>query len=497
MEGFLLEMKNIKKRFYGIEALGGVDFNVRKGEVHVLLGENGAGKSTLMKILSGAYNSDEGNIYWEGNLVSIRDPLNSLKLGIGMVYQELSLIKNLSVFENIWLGQLPKRKYLPLVDWNAARRKVEDIFRKLELSIDVRMPVSKYDLGIQQLVEITRAISRDAKLVILDEPTSALTDTEVKKLFDTIKTLKKQGVSFIYITHRLNEVFQVGDRVTVLRDGYTVGTVGDIDSVKEEDLVTMMVGRTIKEQYPKVCNISTNEILRVKDLNDGRNFCDVSFTLHQGEVLGIAGLVGAGRTELAKAIFGLGKVKSGEIWVEGNGFVPKNPQNAIRRSLGLLTKDRKDGLLLHMPIFTNITVSSLTGFSLLGFRRKKKEFMAAVDFIEMLKIDTVDTKKKVMHLSGGNQQKVAIAKWCCNKCKIFIMDDPTRGIDVGAKVEVYKLINKITAEGAGVILISSDMPELLGISDNILVMKKGRIVGNFSAEECNQELIVQKAAGGE
>ncbi len=497
MEEVLLEMINIKKRFYGVEALGGVDFKVNKGEVHVLLGENGAGKSTLMKVLSGAYNYDDGKIIWEGNQVNIKEPYNSLRLGIGMVYQELSLIKALSVFENIWLGRLPKKKYLPFLDWKSAIKKAEETFSKLEIFIDVRRPVSEYDLGIQQLVEIVRAISRDVKLVILDEPTSALTESEVKKLFKTIKSLKEQGVSFIYITHRLKEVFEIGDRVTVLRDGFSVGTIEDIQSAKEGDLVTMMVGRNIAEQYPKICNATKEEIFKVKELSDGKNFFSISFSVHKGEVLGIAGLVGAGRTELAKAIFGLGRIITGEMYANGDLLTYKEPKDAIRKKIGLITKDRKDSLLLHMPIFTNITLAALKGFSIMGFRRKTKELATAVKFIDMLKIDTADTRKKVMHLSGGNQQKIAVAKWCCSKCEIFIMDDPTRGVDVGAKVEVYKLINQLTADGAGVILISSDMPELLGISDNILVMKKGRIVASFDAKKCTQENIVQKAAGGD
>lgn len=493
----LLEMKKIKKRFAGTQALAEVDFEVRKGEVHVLLGENGAGKSTLMKILAGSLLPDEGQICWEGKQVTIKDSFTAISLGINMVYQELTLAKNLSVFENIYLGCLPKKKKLPLIDWKQASNNARVILESLGVDINIKIPLSKYDLGIQQLVEIARAISRNAKLIILDEPTSALSDDEVKNLFETIGILKKQGVSFIYITHKLNEVFAIGDRVTVLMDGHTVGTVESIHEVNEDKLIKMMVGRTIEEQYPKECNCLFDEtIFKVHELSDEKNFMDITFELYKGEVLGIAGLEGSGRTELAEALFGLRNIKNGEIMLGEEILTPKSPKMCIKRRIGFLTKDRKSSLLLHMPIYRNITVASLKIFSVLGFRRKEKEITAAVEYSKKLKIDTPNVKVNVASLSGGNQQKVAIAKWLCSKANIFIMDEPTRGIDVGAKVEVYKLINQITQKGAGVILISSEMPELLGISDRIMVMKKGRIVANLPINDCNQEVIMQKAAGG-
>ncbi|MGE5604371.1 MAG: sugar ABC transporter ATP-binding protein [Bacteroidota bacterium] len=497
MADILLEMKNIKKRFTGTQALAGVDFDVKKGEVHVLLGENGAGKSTLMKILAGSYAPDEGQIYWEGKQVSIKDSSISLALGIGMVYQELTLVKNLSVFENIYLGRLPQKKKLPLIDWKQAFDNAGEILKSLGVEIDIRKPLLQYDLGIQQLVEIARAISKNAKLIILDEPTSALSDNEVENLFKAIGRLKKQGVSFIYITHKLNEVFAIGDRVTVLRDGYTVGSFESLSATNENELIKMMVGRTIEEQYPKEHHCSGEPLFKVEGLSDGKNFTDISFTLHKGEVLGIAGLVGSGRTELAEALFGLRSINNGKVFLNNEQFSSRNPKTSIINRIGYLTKDRKSGLLLHMPVYRNITVSCLKGFSSWGFRRKEKELNTAKEFIEKLKIDTPDIKVNVSNLSGGNQQKVVIAKWLCCKSNIFIMDEPTRGIDVGAKVEVYKLINQITSEGAGVILISSEMPELLGISDRILVMKKGRVVADLNIKDCNQEIIMQKAAGGE
>ena len=494
---YLLEMKNIQKSFYGTEVLGGVNFGVKKGEVHVLLGENGAGKSTLMKILSGAYTADGGQIILNGQPVTIKEPSHSLKLGIGMVYQELSVVPNMNVVENIWLGAMPHNK-LSFINWRDAKRRTQQIFDDLNIAVDINKKVSGFDLGIQQLIEICRVTSQNAGLIILDEPTSSLTDVEVKKLFETIRMLKTKGVSFVYITHKLDEVFEIGDRVTVLRDGKTIGkTLDDFSVISQDDLVTMMVGRSLDEQYPKVASVKEELILQVENFSDGKSFFDVSFEVHRGEVLGVAGLVGSGRSELAKALFGLKKIKSGKIVYKGEEYVPKDAVSAIRKSIGLLTKDRKEGLLLHMSLAENISVVKKEGFSKYGFRLKPEEKKEAERFIGLLKIDSDSTSKKVRDLSGGNQQKVAIAKWYGNNTALYIMDDPTRGVDVGAKVEVYKLINQITAMGASVIMISSDMPELLGISDNIMVMKRGRIAALLNAKECTQEIILQKAAGSE
>ena len=496
MQSPILMMTGIKKRFKATQALDGVNFEVLPNEVHVLLGENGAGKSTLMKVLSGVYQSDEGEVFWKGEKVDIKDPKLSLGLGIGMVYQELSVVREMSVFENVKLGALPK-KASGFVDWKTAIRDVQEWFDELELDIDVRKPLKFYDLGVQQLVEISRAVSRNNSLIILDEPTSALTESEVNILFNTIRKLKAQGVSFIYITHRLDEVFQIGDRVTILRDGKTIKANIPIDELTEEKMVYMMVGREIKDHFPKVCNKTDDPLLEVNEFGDNRFFNNVSFTLHKGEVLGIAGLVGAGRSELAEALFGLRKYKTGTMALEGKSFVPVNPRNAISHRLGLITKDRRKGLLLHMSVAANVAIATLQGFSKFGFRLEKKEFETASHYVEELKIDTRNTRLPVNNLSGGNQQKVAVAKWYCNQSNIFIMDDPTRGVDVGAKVEMYRMINNITESGAGVIMISSEMPELLGMSDTIMVMRRGEVVARFDAKGCTQEAILEKAAGGD
>jgi ABC-type sugar transport system ATPase subunit len=490
-------MKNITKGFYGTIVLQDVNFGVKPGEVHVLLGENGAGKSTLMKILSGVYRPDGGEIYINGVRSEIREPSHSLKLGVGMVYQELSLAPNLSVLENIWLGNLPVKGSF-FVDWKRAKADTEEVFAKLDISVDVTKQVSKYDLGLQQLVEIFRVISQEAKLIILDEPTSSLSEIEVRKLFETINLLRSQGISFVYITHKLDEVFEIGDRVTVLRDGHVIEeTKDDMTALSKDDLIRMMVGRTLEEQYPKEVALTDELMLEVSDLSDGENFYDVSFDIKRGEVLGVAGLVGAGNSELAEAIFGLRKIKKGRIRLNGKDYTPKDPVGAIAQNMGFLTKDRRNGLLQHMPLFINVGVAQKTEMSRFGFRLRRKEKSQARDYIERLKIDTTSENKIVRNLSGGNQQKVAVAKWICNGSTLFVMDDPTRGVDVGAKVEIYKIINELTAKGDAVLMISSDMPELLAIADTIMIMRKGRVSGILPTEECTQEIIFEKAAGSE
>ena len=492
----MLEMKDIEKGFFGTTVLRGINFGVKRGEVHVLLGENGAGKSTLMKILSGVYQADAGEIMLDGNKVSITEPSQSIELGIGMVYQELSIIRDMSIIENVWLGHMPTIG-AGLLDKKKAKKLTQKMFDDLGIDIDINDKASKYDLGVQQIVEIVRVTNQNAKLIILDEPTSSLSDAEVVKLFDIIRRLKAKGVAFVYITHKLSEVFEIGDRITVIRDGSTIGeTIDSPNDVTEEQLVKMMVGRSLDEQYPKEYNMTNEALLTVDELSDGKHFNEVSFSVNKGEVLGVAGLVGSGRSNMAKAIYGLGKITDGCITLAGKQYVPKNPRYAIKQGIGLITKDRKDGLLLHMPVYVNIGVSKIGGFAdRLGFRHKKEEREEAKKYIELLHIATTDEMKKVRDLSGGNQQKVAVAKWRCNDTNVFIMDDPTRGVDVGAKVEIYKLINSITAGGGCVLLISSDMPELLGISDKIMVMRNGRSVAVLNTKECTQEIILEKAAG--
>ena len=492
----ILGMHNIKKQFQGTYALKGVDFSVVEGEVHVLLGENGAGKSTLMKILSGVHQPDYGKICWHGREVNLKRPSDALDLGIGMVYQELMLLGERSVFENIWIGRMPRIGSSPFVDWKEAENYAKRVFKELEIDIDVSKRVSEYDLGIQQLVEIIRATSRDANLVILDEPASALTGSETGKLFSVIRKLKSDGVSFIYITHKMSEVFDIGDRVTVLRDGNSFKTINTVEEICEDDLVEMMVGRRLDEQYPKQNNITDEIIFSVDGLSDYKHFHEISFELRKGEVLGIAGLAGSGQTELLKAMFGLGKIRRGRVRLGGVMLGCKSPASMINKKFGLVTKDRREGLFANMSVLKNIIISSPEVFSRGGFRNRKKEFAVAGKLAAELGLDkTADLENNLSTLSGGNQQKIALAKWLCNKTRVFFMDDPARGVDVGAKVEFYKIINQITCNGGSVILVSSDMAELLEISDNVLVMKKGCITGKFKTGNTSREELVRMAAG--
>ncbi len=495
MSEFLLEMCGIKKSFGSTQALKNVELKVKAGEVHMLLGENGAGKSTLMKILAGSQGADDGKIIWKGKEVHLNSPTDSFHLGIGMVYQELSIIDDLSITENVLLGQLPRKN--GLIDWKAAH----DTTRKLLsdvglLHINPKDKMKNYALGIKQLVEICKALSKQAQLVILDEPTSSLTESETEDLFRVIANLKKQNVAFIYITHKLDEVFEIGDSVTVFRDGAKVGETKSASEVTEEDMIHDMVGRTITEFYPKEKNVQNEVLLEVKDLTDYKVFQNVSFSLKKGEVLGVAGLVGSGRSEMMDAIFGLTKKFGGKVLLHKQELHIKSPQDSLRHKIGLLTKNRKSGLALHMPIATNITISAFGQYMNGPLRDKKAELRAANNYIEKLKIATTDANKKVGDLSGGNQQKVAIAKLLCAGCEIFLMNDPTRGVDVGAKVEIYKIINELTRKGAGIIFISSEMPELLGMSDRILVARDGKIVADLDITECSQEIVMQRVAGG-
>lgn len=499
MGNAVLEMTHVKKAFGATKALDDVSFAVHPGEVHMLLGENGAGKSTLMKILAGSLQADEGKILWEGREVQIKTPTVAHQLGIGMVYQELALVEQMSVMENILMGNTPRIGKTEFIDWNKASETAREILDRVGLSnISVKQKVSSLNLGIRQLIEIAKALSRNAKLLILDEPTSALTDTEVNTLFEIIKNLKKQGMAFVFITHKMDEVFRVGTSVSVLRDGTKIGETKPISEVKEDDMIHDMVGRVITDFYPKEKYVKEEDIiLDVKELSDGKYFHDVSFCVKKGEVLGVAGLVGSGSTEMAEAIFGLRRITAGTVTYLGNELKNFSPGKSLREGIGMLTKSRKESLLLHMPIYRNITLSNMADFvTAKVFRKKTKELEAAETYKKKLQLNARTIKLNAGDLSGGNQQKVVIAKLLCANCKLFIMDDPTRGIDVGAKVEVYNILNELTRNGCGVVLISSEMPELIGMSDRIVVARKGRIAGELLAEECTQEIIMKKIAGG-
>ncbi|MFQ5706176.1 MAG: sugar ABC transporter ATP-binding protein [bacterium] len=488
----VLKMHQIRKTFPGVVALDGVEFELKRGEVHVLLGENGAGKSTLMKILSGAYQKSSGEIFLNGRNVSIRSPKHARALGIATIYQEYNLIPHLSVAENIFLGREPT--VLPgVIDQKTIVRQAQRVLRELGVNVGINRRV--HDLGVaqQQMVEIAKAISQRAQIFIMDEPTAALTDLEIEGLFSTVRKLKRQGVSIVYISHRIEELFEIGDRVTVLRDGQYIGT-RDTQTVSKSELITMMVNREITELFPKQKAVVSKEVLRVEDLNKKGALYHISFSLFQGEILGIAGLLGSGRTELARAIFGVDPIDSGTIWIKNSEARLCSPRIAINAGMGFLTEDRRSqGLIGVLSVQENICLTSLGQFSRFGIVRPKEAYAAANQFVKELRIKTPSLYQKVMYLSGGNQQKVVLSKWLCSQAEIFIFDEPTLGIDVGAKVEIYKLMNDLTAAGTAIVMISSELPEILGMSDRILVMNEGRISGELTAAEATQEKILHYA----
>ena len=490
----ILEMKNIRKTFPGVVALDGVHLELRKGEVHILLGENGAGKSTLMKILSGAYQKTTGELLFEGRALDIKSPKHSQDLGVSTIYQELNLVPNLSAAENIYLGREPC-----LVAGVIDRAKMNTDAQKLldDLGVRIKSTARVIELSIaqQQMVEVAKALSTDAKILIMDEPTSALTEQEISQLFNTIRRLKNRGVSIIYISHRFDELFEIGDRVTVLRDGKYVDT-RNIADVQNAELIRMMVDRDLTEQYPKKVTRLGDEALRVENLSVNRKLDNINFSVRKGEILGISGLLGSGRTELARAIFGLDQPSAGGISVRGRSCRVRSPRDAIKLGIGFVTEDRKsEGLVLILSVKDNIMLPSVDRLSRFGVVNSHEENHSARRFVDELRIKTPNLQQNVLFLSGGNQQKVVLSKWLCCQADIFIFDEPTRGIDVGSKVEIYQLMNELTEKGVAIILISSELPELLGMSDRILVMHQGRVAGEFSAKDASQEKLLKCALG--
>ncbi len=490
----VLQMQQIRKTFPGVVALDGVDFELCKGEVHVLLGENGAGKSTLIKILSGAHQKDGGRILLNGREVAIRNPRHALELGIGSIYQELTLVPHLSAAENIFLGREPVRAK-GIIDDRRLTGDAQALLTDLGVEIPARSLVRDLGVAQQQMVEVAKALSLEAAILIMDEPTSALTEQEIRILFGVIRRLQAKGVSVIYISHRLEELFEIGDRVTILRDGRSVGSRAVAD-VSRSELVRLMVNRELTEQFPKQRARKGAEVLRVESLGRQGILKDISFSLHAGEILGIAGLLGSGRTELARAVFGADPVDSGRIYVKGSPRQIRSPRQAIRMGIGLLTEDRKtQGLILGLSVKDNICLPSLDFFAKLGIIDRRKEDSAVKPVVSELRIKTPSLQQKTVYLSGGNQQKVVMSKWLLSKADILFFDEPTRGIDIGSKVEIYQWMNRLTAEGAAIVMISSELPEILGMSDRILVMHRGQITNELSREEATQELILHYALG--
>jgi len=484
-----VEMRGISKLFGGIRALDGVSFAVRPGEVHALLGENGAGKSTLMKVLAGAHQATSGEILIGGQTVSIASPHQSRALGIGIIYQELALAPELSVAENIFLGELPR-----LLNRRRLQAQARNLLQRLGFSIDPAAKVGDLPVAFQQVVEIAKAMSRQVRTLILDEPTAVLAPPEVERLLDVVKQLARQGVSVVYISHRLEEIFRIADQITVLKDGRTVGTY-PVAGMDERRLVALMVGRETSQLFPKLERRRGSELLRVDKASAGGRVKDVSFTLHAGEVLGIAGLVGSGRTELARAIFGADRLERGAIHIEGRRVSIRSPRQAVAAGIGLVPEDRKgQGLVLSMPIRQNMTITCLSRFTnRLGVLRHRPERLASDEAARRTTVRAADLDLAVGSLSGGNQQKVVLAKWLDAGCKIIILDEPTRGVDVGARAEIYGLIERFAAAGFGVIVISSDLLEVIGASDRIIVMSGGRISGELDREQASETGIMQLA----
>ena len=495
MGQLLVEMTDISKSFPGVHALVGCRFELRPGEVHALVGENGAGKSTMMKLLSGIYRRDGGTIRFKGREVDIASPRAAQDLGISIIHQELNLMGHLTVAQNIFIGREPRGALPFILDEKTLNEKARQLFAELHIKLDPRARVSTLAVAQQQMVEIAKALSFNSDVLIMDEPTAALTDTEIDELFRIIRHMRERGAGIVHISHRLEELKQISDRVTVMRDGRYVDTVQTAE-VSIESIIGMMVGRTIFEATPELPEHPDPEVvLEVRHLNRGRAIRDVSFKLHRGEILGISGLVGAGRTEVVRAVFGADPRDSGEVVVHGKAALIRTPTDAVAHGIGYLSEDRKRyGLALPMDVETNIVLASLSSFADRSGRiNVGRTRVTALAHVKSLSIKTPGIGQRVRNLSGGNQQKVVIAKWLTADTEILIFDEPTRGIDVGAKSEIYRLLNELARQGKAIIMISSELPEILRMSHRVLVMCEGRITGELSAADVTQERIMALA----
>jgi len=490
-----LRMQSISKHFTGVQALDKVDLTVRKAEVHALLGENGAGKSTLMKILSGAYERDEGEIEVFGSNVNIQNPKQAESLGISIIYQELNLIPQLTVAENIFLSRY-KMKNKFKIGWKEIDDSAERILKELDVILDPQIKVGKLGIAKQQMVEVAKALSLDARIIIMDEPTAPLTDNETENLFKMVNKLKSNGVTVIYISHRLEEIKRICDNATIMRDGKTIVQV-DVKDTSIDEIIRHMVGRELKEKFPKVEKTIGDTYFSVENLTSEK-IKDITFSVKSGEILGFSGLVGAGRTETARAIFGLDKMIEGTIKIDGVELSIKQPSDAINAGIGFVTEDRKtEGLVLSMNVRENVSLASLKQFTRGFHLLLRDERDAAIDYVKKLNIKTPSIEQLTRNLSGGNQQKVVLAKWLISESRVLIFDEPTRGIDVGAKIEVYNIINSLAKAGKAIIVISSEIPELLGICDRILVMARGKKTGELLINEATQERIMALATDTE
>jgi ribose transport system ATP-binding protein len=489
-----VELRNISKSFGGIVALMNVTLRIKPGEIHALMGENGAGKSTLMKILSGAYTKDAGQIFIDGKEIFIRNTHDSKKLGIGIIYQEFSLVPELSVAENVLLNQLSVTGIW--MKWGQMKKKAEEILHSIGFSIDPSVKAGSLSVAEQQIVEIAKALSEQVKVLILDEPSAVLGPQEIQKLFDTLKKLKKEGVAIIYISHHLSEIFQIADRITVLKDGSSSESFM-ISETDRNSIIKLMLGRSLDAMFPVYESRIGEEVLRAVDIVPENQSKSVSLALNAGEIVGIAGLVGSGRSEIVRAIFAADRRKKGQIFLSGKELHLRSPQRAVIEGIGMVPEDRKQhGVILSLSVKHNISLTNYNGISnQFGFINLKKERNNSTGLIQRLLIKTENENQEVGKLSGGNQQKVVLAKWLNRSCKVLIIDEPTRGVDVGAKVEIYNLINELSHKGVAILVVSSETSELMGICDRILVMRKGQIQGELSKKEFSEEVILRLSIG--
>ncbi|MBP1886249.1 sugar ABC transporter ATP-binding protein [Sinorhizobium mexicanum] len=491
---YLLSAEGVRKEFPGVVALDDVEFKLKRGTVHALMGENGAGKSTLMKILAGIYQPDQGEVKLKGVDIRLKSPLDALENGIAMIHQELNLMPFMTVAENIWIRREPKNRF-GLVDHGEMRRMTAKLFERLKINLDPEIEVRHLSVANRQMVEIAKAVSYESDVLIMDEPTSALTEREVAHLFEIIRDLRSQGIGIVYITHKMNELFEIADEFSVFRDGKYIGTHAS-SNVTRDDIIRMMVGREITQMFPKEEVPIGDVVLSVKNLTLDEVFREVSFDVRAGEILGVAGLVGSGRSNVAETLFGVTPASSGMIAIDGKAVVIDNPNTAIRHRMAFLTEDRKDtGCLLILDILENMQIAVLQDkFVKRGFVSERAIAAACEEMSRKLRVKTPNLQERIENLSGGNQQKVLIGRWLLTNPRILILDEPTRGIDVGAKAEIHRLVTELARNGVAVIMISSEMPEVLGMSDRIMVMHEGRVTGFLDRAEATQIKVMELAA---